>query len=165
MNDLIMLATFLGGPKHGYQIKREAGWIFGHEELHNNLVYPMLRQFTEKGWVTKKTVPGQRGQTRQQYAITASGRKELLARLREYSDGDSRSFSSFATRVAMFELLDLSDRERILDLREAFLREREQKLQIIRTKFELGTYAEEVVRYLVHQSRSELAWIRSLRRR
>ena len=64
MNDLIILATLLAGPKHGYQLKREAGFIFGNAALHNNLIYPLLRRFAMEGLVTKKAVAGQRGQLR-----------------------------------------------------------------------------------------------------
>ena len=69
-----MLSMMLGGPKYGYQLKREAGWIMG-QALHNNLVYPSLRRFLEEGWVSKKAVPGERGQTRQQYVLSAEGRR------------------------------------------------------------------------------------------
>jgi hypothetical protein len=50
MNDLIVLAILLDGPKHGYQLKREAGFILGQGAMHNNLIYPMLRRFTAEGW-------------------------------------------------------------------------------------------------------------------
>jgi len=84
MNDLIILGLLSGGSKHGYQLKREAGFMLGHGDMHNNLVYPLLRRFTTAGWVTKKTVPGERGQTRQQYELTAKGRHELIRRLAEF---------------------------------------------------------------------------------
>ena len=74
MTDLILLATLLDGPKHGYQLKKQAGLIFGQGAIHNNLVYPLMRRFTNEGWVSKKTMPGERGQNKQQYAITAAGR-------------------------------------------------------------------------------------------
>ena len=80
MNDLLILALMLAGPKYGYQLKREAGWMIGQDALHNNLVYPMLRRFLDEGWVSKKAVPGERGQTRQQYALTAEGRRILIDR-------------------------------------------------------------------------------------
>jgi DNA-binding PadR family transcriptional regulator len=32
----------LDGPKHGYQLKREAGFILGQGTTHNNLIYPLL---------------------------------------------------------------------------------------------------------------------------
>ena len=100
MNDLLILAMLSEGPRHGYQLKRQAGFIFGHGDIHNNLVYPLLRKFTVDGWVTKKAVPGERGQTRQQYAITPLGKTILLQRLSEYSEADARSFAGGAVRVA-----------------------------------------------------------------
>lgn len=164
MNDLIVLATLLDGPKHGYQLKREAGFILGHGVMHNNLVYPLLRRFTAEGWVTKKSMPGERGQTRQQYAITALGRRELVARLSEFGEADASSFSSFITRVGMFALLEEPVRNRVLQQRESYLRHREERLTAMRQNIDLGIYGGEVVRYLIEQIESERAWIRCLRR-
>src|ERR1700719_2372007 len=120
MTDLIILALLLPGPKHGYQIKREAGWILGQEAMHNNLVYPMLRRFLAEGMATKKSVPGERGQNRQQYVLTARGRRTLLARLNTYGENEAESAEGFHMRVGMFELLEPEARERILSLREAY---------------------------------------------
>jgi len=164
MNDLIVLATLLDGPKHGYQLKREAGFIFGQGVMHNNLIYPLLRRFTSEGWVTKKTAPGQRGQTRQQYAITALGRRELVTRLGEFGEADASSFPAFITRVGMFEVLEEPARASILKQRESYLQVREQRLMAMRQGIDLGTYGGEVVRYLSEQIHSELVWIRRLHR-
>jgi DNA-binding PadR family transcriptional regulator len=164
MNDLVILATLLDGPKHGYQLKREAGFILGQGAMHNNLVYPLLRRFTAEGWVSKKTTPGERGQTRLQYAITALGRRELVARLSEFGESDASSFAGFITRVGMFEVLEAPVRVRILKQRERYLQDREEKLAGLRKSMELGIYGGEVVRYLIGQIHSELAWIRRLYR-
>ena len=164
MNDLIILAMLLDGPKHGYQLKHEAGFILGQGAMHNNLVYPMLRRFTAEGWVSKKTVPGERGQTRLQYAITALGRRELVTRLSEFGESEAASWPGFVTRVGMFEVLQAPARERILEQREGYLRVREERLGALRQQMDLGMYGGEVVRYLVEQIHSELAWIRRLRR-
>jgi DNA-binding PadR family transcriptional regulator len=164
MNDLIILATLLDGPKHGYLLKREAGFIFGQGALHNNLIYPMLRRFTAEGWVSKKREPGERGQTRLQYAITSLGRRELVERLSEFSASDAASFGGFIARVGMFDVLEAPVRERILKQREAYLQVREEKLASLRENMDLGVYGGEVVRYLIEQIHSELAWIRRLHR-
>ena len=116
MNDLVILALLLPGPKHGYQLKREAGIILGHEALHNNLVYPLLRRFTTSQWVSRKTVPGQRGQTRNQYSLTALGRKELLDQLNSFTEQDARSADAFRIRVSLFGLLKPEARARIFQL-------------------------------------------------
>ena len=63
--------------------------------MHNNLVHPLLRRFTAEGWVSKKAVPGERGQTRLQYAITALGRRELVTRLSEFGEADASSVRRF----------------------------------------------------------------------
>ncbi|MGA8491669.1 MAG: PadR family transcriptional regulator [Terriglobales bacterium] len=164
MNDLIILATLVDGPKHGYQLKREAGFVLGQGVMHNNLVYPLLRRFTADGWVTRKSMPGERGQTRQQYAITALGRRELVARLSEFGEANASSFAGFITRVGMFELLDEPVRARILQHREGYLQHREERLTDMRQNMDLGIYGGEVVRYLIDQIESERAWIRRLHR-
>ncbi len=163
MNDLIVLALLFGGPKHGYQLKQEAGFVLGQGEMHNNLVYPLLRRFAADGWVTKKTVPGERGQTRQNYTLTASGKKELISRLSQYNQSDASDARAFLARVGMFALLPIEARTVILDLRESYLRGRAQRLDALTKKVELGAFGSEVVRHLVKQTRFDLAWIRRLR--
>jgi DNA-binding PadR family transcriptional regulator len=162
MNDLIILAILVDGPKHGYQLKGEAGFILGQGAMHNNLIYPLLRRFTTEGWVTKKSMPGERGQTRQQYAITALGRRELIRRLGEFGESDASSFSRFITRVGMFALLEEPVRVRILQQRQVYLRRREERLAAMRQNVDLGIYGGEVVHYLIEQIESERAWIRRL---
>jgi len=164
MTDLIILATLLPGPKHGYQIKHEAGLILGQGILHNNLVYPLLRRFMESKWVSRKAVPGKRGQTRQRYAITALGRKELVARLSSFSEQDARSEDGFRLRVGMFELLKPEVRGRILETRASFLRARIAHLTVIQTGFELDRYAREVTSQFCAETQSQLDWITHLHR-
>jgi DNA-binding PadR family transcriptional regulator len=164
MTDLIILATLLSGPKHGYHLKRQAGLILGQELLHNNLVYPLLRRFMTKKWVRRRTVPGERGQMRQQYALTALGRKELVSRLSGFSEQDARAADAFRLRVGMFQLLKPNVRERILETRSQFLKTRLEKLAAIRGNFKLDRYAAEVTSRFCHDCKSELEWIQHLRR-
>jgi len=165
MNDLIILATLLAGPKHGYQLKREAGFIFGETALHNNLIYPMLRRFATEGLVTKKAVAGQRGQTRQQYSISPLGRKTLIERLSQFSEQDSGSFPNFVTRVGMFEILGRETREFILKRREDYLLHRQQQFAILQENMKLGLYGGDVVGFFRSQIEAELQWIQRLQRR
>jgi DNA-binding PadR family transcriptional regulator len=163
MNDLVLLGLLYDGPKHGYQLKREAGFVLGRGDMHNNLVYPLLRKFTKKGWVTKKTVPGERGQTRQQYALTAKGRRELIRQLQEFGDQDASSDQAFNTRVGMFGLVGPDARVQILGKREAYLKARQKRLHALQTNIDLGTYGAEVVGFLWRQTRSGIVWIARLR--
>lgn len=164
MNDLLFLAMMLGKPKYGYQLKREAGWVTGQDPVHNNIVYPMLRRFLEQGWVNKKEVPGERGQTRQQYAITAEGRRHLFERLNEFSEDDATSDEAFHLRVGMFVGLKPDVREMILEKREDFLRKRDQKLASMVSNLETGKFGGEIVKHMRKQIEMELDWVAHLRR-
>ena len=164
MNDLLILAMLLAGPKYGYQLKREVGWMMGQGDLHNNIVYPLLRRFLEEGWVRKTSVPGERGQTRQQYALTAEGRRSYFERIRQFSEEDASSEEAFFLRVGVFEALPAESREAILSAREAFLQRRDHRLETLQENMELGKFGGEIVRHMRKQIRINEDWIRHLRR-
>jgi DNA-binding PadR family transcriptional regulator len=164
MNDLLLLALLLGSPKYGYQLKREAGWMVGHEPLHNNIVYPMLRRFLEEGWVKKKAVPGERGQTRQQYALTADGKRNLIERLSQFSEADASVEAAFHLRVGLFAVLKADAQEAMLETREKRLQRRDQVLDGLEGKMDLGKFGGEVVRHMRKQIEMEQEWVRHLRR-
>ncbi|HSY93266.1 MAG TPA: PadR family transcriptional regulator [Candidatus Binatus sp.] len=163
MNDLILLSMMLESPKYGYQLKKEAGFIMG-QALHNNLVYPSLRRFLEDGWVSKKAVPGERGQTRQQYALSAEGRRHLFERLSEFGESEASSEEAFNLRVGLFPALKPEIREHILGLRGKWLQNRGEKLATLQANLELGKFGGEIVRHIRKQVEMELEWIRHLRR-
>ena len=163
MTDLIILSMLLPGPKHGYQLKHEAGMIFGQQMLHNNLIYPLLRRFLNDGWVSKKEVPGERGQTRQEYSLTAQGRRVLLERLSQFTEADAASDEEFRSRVGLFDLLESHTRENILTLRESYLQSLDQRLVILETNMQVGKYGAEVIAQLRDRIASEARWISHLR--
>ncbi|HEY1469644.1 MAG TPA: PadR family transcriptional regulator [Candidatus Acidoferrum sp.] len=165
MNDLLLLSTILAGPQHGYALKKRIGLMTGHGEMHNNLVYPLLKGFVAQGWVSCRTVPGQRGQTRERYALTAKGRKELLRRLREFSRKDAASDDAFHLRVGLFAVLDAEARERILAGREEWLEQRGNILANLAAAMDLGEWGGEVVAYRRSQIRAERQWTAQLRRK
>ena len=162
MTDLIILSMLLPGPKHGYQLKQEAGIVLG-QALHNNLVYPLLRRFMTRKWVKRRTAAGQRGQTKHLYSLTALGREQLIARLGTYTDQEARSAEGFRVRVGLFWVLQPDARHRILDGRETFLRARLARLGGVETGFPLNRHAREVIVHMRGETESELAWIANLR--
>jgi len=164
MNDLVLLAMLLGGPKYGYQLKREAGWMLGQDDLHNNTVYPLLRRFLDAGWVRKKAVPGERGQTRQQYAVTAKGRRTLIGRLSQISEAEAASEEAFRIRVGLFPFLTREVQERVFTARESRLQRRDQALAALQDKMDLGKFGGEIVRFMRKEIGNEQDWIRRLRR-
>jgi DNA-binding PadR family transcriptional regulator len=164
MTDLLVLSMLLPGPKHGYQLKHEVGIILGQEALHNNLVYPLLRRFTNNKWLSRKAVPGERGQTRQQYTLTALGRKQVLARLSTFTEQEARSSDGFRLRVGLFQLLEPEVRSRILQARAGFLQGRLAKLTGVRAHFQLDHYAKETASHVIAETQAELDWIERLRK-
>jgi DNA-binding PadR family transcriptional regulator len=164
MNDLLLLANLLGGPLHGYALKKRAALITGNPAMHNNLVYPLLRRFVAKGWVKQKKAAGQRGQTRVVYSLTPAGRAELVRRLCEFGEAEARSAEEFQLRVGLFSFLEPAAREEILAGRKRYLTQREQHLAHLQKEMELGPYGGDVVRFLRRQTHAELAWVEHLRR-
>jgi DNA-binding PadR family transcriptional regulator len=165
MNDLLLLATLLGGPQHGYALKKQVGLITGQREMHNNLVYPLLRRFGENGWISKRSAAGQRGQTREVYALTSKGKQELLRRLGQFTNKEVASESAFRLRVGLFGVLDSDTQKRIVAERDLWLAAREQRLERLAAAVNLGVWGNEVARFFREETRRERRWIASLKRK
>jgi DNA-binding PadR family transcriptional regulator len=162
MNDLVLLAALMGGPAYGYALKRTAGLIFGSSAMHNNVVYPSLKKFMRNGWVEQSSVPGERGQERKQYRITAAGRKYLLEQLATFGDREAADDGAFLFRVALFDALPKGKREAIIAARKSFLASRAGQLSELREMGKassFGSVALDRVRALVD---GELRWIERL---
>jgi DNA-binding PadR family transcriptional regulator len=164
MNDLLILALLLEGPKHGYAVKKGAAMIFGSRDMHNNLVYPLLRRFVAQKWVNVKSAKGERGQTRQVYSLTAAGREALIARLRDFTPVEAESVEQFSLRVGLFSILKPEEREAILDQRQLYLEERASRLAAFEERGDIGGFAGQVISHLIASARTELTWIEKLRK-
>jgi DNA-binding PadR family transcriptional regulator len=162
MNDLIVLALLWNGPKHGYALKKRAGLISGHPDMHNNLIYPLLRRFVAHAWVTRRKTAGDRGQVRQVYSLTPLGRNALVERLQDFSESEATSAEAFRLRVGLFGLLDAEAREQIITKRSAFLESQARKLSDLQKSMNLGLYGGEVVGFMRRKIQAEIAWIRRL---
>ena len=164
MNDLLILASLLDGPQHGYALKKRIGTLTGHGPMHNNLVYPLLRRFVAASWVSRRKAPGQRGQTRELYSLTPKGKQALLTRLADFSEKDAASADSFRIRVALFSILAPAERARILDSRARWLAGRVAVLDNIAARMTLDPWAGETVRFLRSQLLGEEKWLGNLRK-
>jgi DNA-binding PadR family transcriptional regulator len=163
MTDLLLLSVLLPGPKHGYRLKREAGLMLGQQNLHSNLVYPMLRRFVSQGLVKQKTAPGERGQTRKLYSLTPLGRRTLMEKISQFSEQDAESENAFQMRVGFFPLLPPEVREQILAARESALRRQDLRMAGLQQGMELGDYGGEIIQHRREQIKTELDWVQRLR--
>ena len=167
MNDLILLAALLEGPKHGWALKKVAGIVSGSREMHNNLVYPLLKKFVAERWVRRRSEPGQRGQTRAVYCLTARGQAQLLRRLEHFGGKEASSPAEFHLRAGLFAILSREARSRILSERDRYLESREQQFAVLEENLASmrAEWGSEVVRFLLEQVRNERRWIRALGRK
>ena len=166
MNDLVLLAALLGGPAYGYALKRSAGLIFGNSAMHNNVVYPSLKKFIRNGWAEQSSVPGERGQQRKQYRITAAGKDYLLEQLSTFGEREAADDGALLFRVAFFDVLPQAKREAIIAARKSFLASRAGQLLELRETGKprsFGSVALDLdrVQALVED---ELRWIERLKR-
>lgn len=164
MNDLIFLSLLLPGPMHGYALKRRAGLISGQAELHNNIVYPLLRRFMARGWVTRRQAAGERGQTRQVYSLTARGRRALFDRVSAFELREAASREAFLFRVGFFGEMSAEARAEITALRKKFLLARMARLRRVEGEMPTGRYGGEALRFRQRETARELLWIARLER-
>jgi len=168
MNDLILLAALLDGPKHGWVLKKLGGLVTGHGDMHNNLVYPLMKKFVAQSWVRRRAEAGHRGQTRAVYALTLSGNKELFRRLNEFGEKEAASANEFRLRVGLFGALTSETRERILAERTAWLAAREVRFETLRQSLmAMGSapWGLEVVNFLTAEIQLERKWIAALKKK
>ncbi len=79
-----ILGLLAGGPRSGYDIKKEVAERISHfwnESLGH--LYPVLSRLLKGGLVTRTSEPGDGRPTRHLYAITDEGRQQLDSWLRE----------------------------------------------------------------------------------
>jgi SAM-dependent methyltransferase/DNA-binding PadR family transcriptional regulator len=165
LNDLVILAALLRAPAYGYALKKTAGLIYGNRAMHPNIVYPLLKKFVQNGLVERSSIPGERGQTRKQYRITAAGRDYLLGQLSTFTEQDASDDGAFLFRVAFFDALPKQRRKEILDARRLFLNSRAEELASLSREMNgksFGVVALDRVRALVEH---ELQWVRTLEKR
>jgi DNA-binding PadR family transcriptional regulator len=162
MNELVILAAMLRAPVYGYALKKIAGLTYGGREMHPNIVYPLLKKFVHNGWVHQTSTPGERGQTRKQYHITASGKRYLFAQLSTFTELDASNNGAFLLRVALFDVLSKPKQLEVLEARRLFLISRAEQLAMLAeeaTPIPFGAIALDRVRSVVQD---ELRWIRKL---
>lgn len=167
MNDLILLAALLEGPKHGWALKKLAGFLGGQNAMHNSLVYPLLKKFVAAGWVRRREEAGERGQRRSVYCLTLPGNRELMRRLREFGAKEASSPIEFRIRVGLFGIVDPDSRKHILDERARWLSAREDRFAFIQQglkAMDSSQWGNEVVGFLLREVRAERKWIAALRK-
>ncbi|HZT74386.1 MAG TPA: PadR family transcriptional regulator [Terriglobales bacterium] len=164
MNDRIVLALLLDGPRHGYALAPQAGLILARGPLHNNVIYPLLRRFAARGWVRARAAAGARGRTRKLYALSAAGRREVQRRLKSFTPRDAQTAGAFQLRAGLFGMLTAAERRRILAAGDQVLAGREQKLRAMLAHFRPAGFPAAVLRFRLRETTAERRFLERLAR-
>ena len=82
--DPLILAVLAGGALHGYAVIEELKVRSGGElDLPEGTVYPALHRLERRGLLRSSWTTAE-GRRRRVYRLTASGRRELASRTREW---------------------------------------------------------------------------------
>jgi len=162
MNDIIILSLLLEGPKHGYRLKQEAAMFSSEQQLHNNTIYPLLKRYLNSGWITQKQADGERGQTRLMYALTLAGRQALVQKLTDYTETDASNPHAFRLRVGLFDQLDTSTRQRILELRDNHLAASLGRIREIAKAHVIEGWPASSMQHVTKEIQLERKWIAQL---
>ena len=67
------------GPLHGYRLARRIEQISGNQlAMNQGTLYPALLKLEQAGWITSKWTSSESGRRVKVYALTRTGRKQLL---------------------------------------------------------------------------------------
>ena len=114
--------------------------------------------------MNRRSADGERGQTRELYALTAKGKQELLRRLSDCGKKTAGSGENFRFRVSLFSLLEPAVRENLLESREAWLEARDENLQRIERATRTRGWSREAIQFRRNEIHAERKWIAHLRR-
>jgi DNA-binding PadR family transcriptional regulator len=121
-SEILILAMLQEGSRHGYEIKKDLERALGGMvTLNNKTLYLALKHFQEIGAVTRQVIPQEGKPNRHLYQLTERGADLLQVSLRDFPSEQAGNDAEFFTRVAFFDLLEVHEREAILNKRLVYL--------------------------------------------
>lgn len=128
--EVLILAQLMKGPKHGYEIKKNIGFVMSNNKIiNNNTLYPKLKLFEERGLVISKEEPQPRRPNRFVYSITAEGEQVFHERLNDFTEELIRDESEWTIRLAYYEVFEPEARRRLLSYREAYVNQKQDHIR------------------------------------
>ncbi|RCX21788.1 PadR family transcriptional regulator [Fontibacillus phaseoli] len=128
--EILILAQLMQGPKHGYEIKKNILFVMNNKKIiNNNSLYPKLKQFEERGMVSK-TMEEQEGRpNRHVYAITAIGSQVFHDTINRFTPELIEMDDEWSIRLAYYNLMNDETRYRLLDYRMTIVQDKEKRLE------------------------------------
>jgi DNA-binding PadR family transcriptional regulator len=171
ITDLLILASLKEGPRHGYEIKRDAEIALSSREgINNNQIYPALHRLQESGLIEKIPDPDSAesiGPTRVVYRITEAGRGEFVRLLSNFDAKTLEKSGEFGIRIAFLDDLEPGRRIDLLKMRRDSLLERNRYRDETARALAKESRAPRSARYIELKKRlaeTELEWLEDLLR-
>ncbi len=122
--ELAILSLVAEGPQHGYQIQQaiEARGVREWAAIGFSSVYYILNKLERDGLLTSQLMPGERGPSRKEYALTKAGRGVLQTSLADLLSTPADRGSGFVLGLANLHLLRPDQVRHALDAYESKLR-------------------------------------------
>jgi DNA-binding PadR family transcriptional regulator len=163
--EIIILATLMNRPRHGYDIKKVAENLFGDNiTINNNTLYTNLHRFEEMDAV-KSDVQHIAGKPdRHVYSITEKGKEIFREMILDFSPDLANNDEEFYARVAFFKTLEPEESLKIIKVRKSVLLDRLDRYEhICQSSSHIAEgYKDKVLLFLTNQMRNEIDWVNSL---
>jgi DNA-binding PadR family transcriptional regulator len=121
--ELTILGFLYERPLHGYELKDRIQGLSGHvRPVSDGALYPAITRMVKAGLLERRTEPGTSAAPRRTLSLTAEGRAELFARLRDPKDVEITDGQRFFTLLSFLGLLpDPAAQAAVLRRRQVFL--------------------------------------------
>jgi DNA-binding PadR family transcriptional regulator len=164
LKEMVVLALLNEKPGHGYEIKKKTELFASKDFINNNQLYPILRKFTEMGFIQKET---SNFSHRVIYKITKLGKTQLNKMLKNFGTVEATNQHEFFMRVSMFGLFSIEEKQWILKLRRKILEEqllRNDHFQEFYNKEGIKSWkwGMEIINYRNQCIKDEIHWIDNL---
>ena len=117
MFDLMILATLMCKPCHGYELKHHLASF----NPNNNKIYPALRSMREKGYLEVSVQVQDARPNRHIYTITDAGKEHFRHLLTDFNLSKAQNHDEFNLRICFSYLLEPEVLKNVLALRKEAL--------------------------------------------
>lgn len=164
VNEVVVLALLQEGPKHGYQILKDAKRLVGPEETFDTKrLYSTLKRLEQDRAIAAHPEPSpiMGAPHRKVYHITPHGADRLVSLVADPANAPDRR--RFFLSLALFPMIGDVAQERLLRERLAWLRREEQHLRQVAEYPQRTPWSRKVVAFQQAQIAQEIAWLATLR--
>jgi len=122
--DICILSCLMKKPMYGYEIGKILKESFSScTRISNNTIYPILKKFQKRGYITRKQQTQEGRPDRFVYEITEAGKKGFIQGINSVTGSLASNRDEFFVRLSFFHLMTPNTRRKMLEDRIAFIRE------------------------------------------